>query len=488
MKKRTKIIATIGPASDSLEQITSLIRAGVNLFRLNFSHGTYEYHSEVFNRIKKACDDTGLIIGVMQDISGPKIRVGMLKEDFILKSGDHIEFIKDKIVGYKVEDGRYRLSINEPGILDQLKVGEYIYMYDGIIRSRVEESNEQGVVVRVENDGMLSSRKGVNFPNTKLGIDVLTQKDREDMLWGIEQGVDYMAISFVQTAKDMKDAREILKSHNSRVKLIAKIEKFDAVENIDEIIDASDGIMVARGDLGIEMPYFDVPQIQKMLISKANSQSKPVITATQMLLSMTQNERATRAEISDVANAVLDGADAVMLSEESAIGKHPTLVVETMVQTIQGAEKDYPFFKFSQFDNNDRDDKIDESAVRLSKGLDTNGIFTFTAWGDSARKISRYRPSNPIYAVINDEITARSLTLVWGVVPAFFIKKGGIKKMIGEVMREGVDRGVIDKEKSYILTAGDPVGVHGTTNLIRIIGKSEMEFFIERDKKRQNRS
>ncbi len=479
MKKRTKIIATIGPVSDSLEQITSLIRAGVNLFRLNFSHGTYEYHSEVFARIKKACKNTGLVIGVMQDISGPKIRVGMLKEDFILKSGDHIEFIKDNIQGYKVSDGRYRLSINEPDILDQLKVGEYIYMYDGIIRSRVEESNSNGVVVRVENDGMLSSRKGVNFPNTKLGIDVLTQKDREDMLWGIENGVDYMAISFVQSAKDIEDAREILDAHNSRVKLVAKIEKFDAVENIDEIIKASDGIMVARGDLGIEMPYFDVPQIQKMLISKANSQSKPVITATQMLLSMTQNERATRAEISDVANAVLDGADAVMLSEESAIGKHPTLVVETMVQTIQGAERNYPFYKFTNFDNNDRDDKIDESAVRLSHGLNSDGILTFTAWGDSARKIARYRPENPIYAVINDDITARSLTLVWGVVPAFYIKKGSINKMIKRVVKQGTKRGVINIEKNYILTAGDPVGIHGTTNLIRIIGKAEMKFFLD---------
>ncbi|SFV64162.1 Pyruvate kinase [hydrothermal vent metagenome] len=479
MKKRTKIIATIGPASDSIEQITSLIRAGVNLFRLNFSHGTYQYHSEVLGRIKKASRDTGLIIGVMQDISGPKIRVGMLKEDFILKSGDHIEFIKDDIVGHKVSDGRYRLSINEPNILSQLKVGEYIYMYDGIIRSRVEESSDNGVVVRVENDGMLSSKKGVNFPNTKLGIDVLTQKDREDMVWGIEHGVDYMAISFVQTAKDIENARDILDSHNSRVKLIAKIEKFDAVENIDEILEASDGIMVARGDLGIEMPYFDIPQIQKMLISKANSQSKPVITATQMLLSMTQNERATRAEISDVANAVLDGTDAVMLSEESAIGKHPTLAVKTMVNTIQGAEKNYPFYKFSKFDNKDRDDQIDESAVRLSQGLETDGILTFTAWGDSARKIARYRPTNPIYAIISDETTARSLTLIWGVVPAFYIKKGGIKKMISRVLKQGVDRGVLDMKKNYILTAGDPVGVHGTTNLIRIITKAEMKFFLK---------
>jgi len=485
MKKRTKIVATIGPASDSLEQITALMRAGVNVFRLNFSHGTYEYHLEVFNRIKKAINDTGLTTGILQDISGPKIRIGMLEEDFNLRSDDRIEFIKDEIVGHKISDSRYRLSINEPDILDQLKIGEYIYMYDGIIRSIVEELTDNGIVVKVENDGMLSSRKGVNFPNTKLGIDVLTQKDREDMLWGIDNGVDFMAISFVQSGQDMINARDILDKHDSNIQLLAKIEKFDAVENIDEILEASDGIMVARGDLGIEIPYFDVPEIQKMLIAKANNCSKPVITATQMLLSMTKNERATRAEISDIANAVLDGTDAVMLSEESAIGKHSVLAVETMVKTIQAAEAKYPFHKFSQFDMFDKDDMIDESAVRLSQNLNTKGILVMTAWGDSAKKIARYRPNNPIYAIVDSEAVGRSLTLVWGVVPAFRVEKEDIKMMIGDVVKDGLKRGVFNKDDTYILTAGDPVGEHGSTNQIRIISKSEMEFFVEYNYKKR---
>lgn len=477
MKKRTKIIATIGPASDSLEQITKLMRAGVNVFRLNFSHGSHEYHSQVLSRIREAIKSTGLISGILQDISGPKIRVGMLEEDFILKTDDSIEFVKNEIIGHQVTPGHYKLCINEPKILDQLCVGEYIYMYDGIIRAIVTQTTPDTVTVKIENDGMLSSRKGVNFPNTSLGINVLTDKDKKDMLWGVENAVDFMAISFVQSANDMTAAREIVASYGGQVQLFAKIEKFDAIENIDAILEASDGIMVARGDLGIEIPYFDVPYTQKMLINKANNMSKPVITATQMLLSMTTKETATRAEISDVANAVLDGTDAVMLSEESAVGHNPVLAVETMVKTIQAVEKHYPFHKFSHFTLHDSGDKIDEAAVRLSENLNTSGIIAMTSSGQSARKIARYRPSRPIYAVTHDARAAQTLTIVWGVVPAFSVDREELRMMIGEVMDQGLRRGVLSLEDIYILTAGDPVGTPGSTNLIRVITGYEIEFF-----------
>ena len=477
MKKRTKIVATIGPASDSLEQITALMYSGVNVFRLNFSHGTHEYHFEVLSRIRKAIQDTGLITGILQDISGPKIRVGMLKEDFILKTGDTIEFIKEEIVGYKVDESRYRLSINEPNILDQLSVGEYIYLYDGIIRALITEIFAEKVIVKIENDGMLSSKKGVNFPNTSLGIDVLTSKDKKDMLWGVENSVDFMAVSFVQNAQDIVNSREIIESYGGTVQLFAKIEKFDAIEDIDAILDVSDGIMVARGDLGIEIPYFDVPFTQKMLIQKANEQRKPVITATQMLLSMTTKETATRAEISDVANAVLDGTDAVMLSEESAIGHNPVLAVETMVKTIKAAEEHYPFHKFSDFKMYDRGDKIDDAAVRLSESLNTSGILAMTTSGQSAKKISRYRPKRDIYAVTHESKTAQTLTIVWGVVPAFSVEKDSLPLMIGDVMEQGLKRGVLNLDNTYILVAGDPVGTPGSTNLIRVITGHEMRFF-----------
>ena len=477
MKKRTKIVATIGPASDSYEKIVALIRAGVNVFRLNFSHGTHDYHSEVLGRIRKAVAETGLVTGVLQDISGPKIRVGMLESDFQLKSGDELEFVKEEVVGKQVAPGRYRLSINEPQVLEQLQVGEYIYLYDGIIRAVVTQKSPESVIVKVENEGMLSSRKGVNFPNTRLGIDVLTPKDRKDIAWGVANGVDFMAISFVQSAKDMQRAAEVVDSLGGKVQLLAKIEKFDAVENIDAILDASDGIMVARGDLGIEIPYYEVPLTQKMLVEKANERSKPVIVATQMLLSMTTKETASRAEISDVANAVLDGADAVMLSEESAIGHNPVLAVETMFKTVQAAETFYPFQKFDMFPMYDRGDKIDDAAVRLSESLQTAGIIAMTSSGGSARKTARYRPSRPIYAVTHDEKTARTLTLVWGVVPAFSVKEGKLRQMMAEVMAQGLERGLLQKESNYILVAGDPVGVPGSTNLVRVISGYEMEYF-----------
>ena len=488
MKKRTKIVATIGPASDTLEQITALIRAGVNVFRLNFSHGTHEYHSGVISRIRQAIDSTGLVTGILQDISGPKIRVDHLKEDFYLKPQDTIELVRKEILGIKVSDGHYRFSINQSSILDELLPGEYIYLYDGMIRTKVVEITPTSVHLVVENSGTLSSHKGVNFPNTRLGIDVLTPKDKKDMLWGIENDVDFMAISFVQNVEDMIAARKVVTDNGGKTQLLAKIEKFDAVENIDAILEASDGIMVARGDLGIEIPYYEVPSIQKMLISKANDVNKPVITATQMLLSLTTKETATRAEISDVANAVLDGTDAVMLSEESAVGHNPVLAVETMLKTIQAVEKHYPFHKFSHFPMYDMGDKIDESAVRLSESLDTSGIIAMTASGQSAKKIARYRPSRPIYSVTHDIKAAQSLTIVWGVVPAFMVAEGELRMMIGEVMEQGLERNVLHPENSYILTAGDPVGTPGSTNLIRVITGHEMEYFRKlRMKKEENK-
>jgi pyruvate kinase len=476
MKKRTKILATIGPSSDSLETIEELIKAGVNVFRINFSHGSHEYHYEVLQKIRQAEKNTGLLTGVLQDISGPKIRVGKLEEPFDLVENDIIEFVKDDIVGKKISDNHYITCINQPLILSQLKIDDYIYLYDGLIRTSVVYVSADAIKVKVHNSGRLSSKKGVNFPNTKLGIDVITSKDKKDILWGIENHVDFMAISFVQSGDDMIKAREIVQEHGGYTKLYAKIEKFDAVENIDDIIIHSDGIMVARGDLGIEVPFFEVPSIQKMLIRKANEASKPVITATQMLLSMTEKDRATRAEISDIANAVLDGTDAVMLSEESAVGHNPTLAVKTMVQAIQGAEKVYPFNKYL-FSIDDVTDSINEAAVRLCEDVDAWGMIAMTASGASVRKISRFRPRRDIYAVTHNINVSRSLTICWGVVPAFLVKEDSLGQMMSEVMHQGMDRDVLKLDKSYILTAGDPVGVEGSTNMIRLLREHEMEFF-----------
>jgi pyruvate kinase len=478
MQKRTKILATVGPASDTIEILAALIKAGVNVFRLNFSHGTHEYHSQVLSNIRQAVRETGLLVGVLQDISGPKIRVGKLKEDFFLEEGDRLDFHYATIEGEQIGEKHYRLSMNQSDILRLLNIGDAIYLYDGNIRARIVASNEDFVQAFIENKGKLSSNKGVNFPNTRLGIDILTEKDKVDIAWGVANGVDFMAISFVQNGQDMINARDVVRSCGGDVQLFAKIEKFDAVENIDEILRHSDGLMVARGDLGIEVPYYRVPTIQKMLIDKANEHSKPVITATQMLLSMTEKDSATRAEISDVANAVLDGTDAVMLSEESAIGHNPVLVVETMVNTIQAIEEIYPFGKFD-FGYDDSMDVVNESAVRLGDSLNAEGIIAMTTSGQSAKKLSRYRPKMTIYAATHEERVARLLTMVWGVVPAYLTKKGRLEEMLSDIIHSGISRNIIDKNNTYVFTAGYPIGTPGTTNVIRILRENELTFFGE---------
>ena len=475
MEKRTKILATLGPASHSIEMIEGLIKAGANMFRLNFSHGSHEYHLETLNNIRTAMKNVGKTVGILQDISGPKVRIGDLKEPFELFRGDVITFLKDEIAGYKRGDKDYVVSINYPDILDKVKVDEYIYLYDGTIRAKVIETGAE-IKAKIENHGILSSRKGVNFPNTVIDIDVITKKDEKDIAWGVENEVDYFAISFVQNAKDMKRARELLDGYKG--KLIAKIEKFDAVENIDEIIEASDGLMVARGDLGIEVPYYDVPTIQKMLIKKSNAKGIPVITATQMLLSMTQNERATRAEISDVANAVLDGTDIVMLSEESAVGENPVNVVETMHNIIKQTEKIFDHEKRYKFTYLDEFDVIQATVTKLADDLSADGILSLTSSGNSARKMSRYRPITPLYTFAHDKETLTGLTALWGVQPITTVKEAQASKMIQRMLRSLEKREILNKKGLYICTVGYPVGIPGSTNTIKILTPSEIEFYL----------
>ncbi|KAB7888259.1 pyruvate kinase [Poseidonibacter ostreae] len=482
MKKRTKILATLGPASHSIEIIEGLIKAGANMFRLNFSHGSHEYHLETLNNIRTAMKNLNTTVGILQDISGPKVRVGDLKEQFELLRGDLITFLKDEIVGYKKSDGHYVVSINYPDILNKVKIDEYIYLYDGTIRAKVIQI-EGEVQARIENNGTLSSRKGVNFPNTVIDINVITKKDEIDIAWGVENKIDYFAISFVQNGNDIKRARELLNGYKG--KLIAKIEKFDAVENIDEIIEESDGIMVARGDLGIEVPYYDVPTIQKMLIKKANAKGMPVITATQMLLSMTENERATRAEISDVANAVLDGTDVVMLSEESAVGEDPVNVVDTMSNIISKTEDIYNYDKQSKFDYLDEFDVIQATVTKLADDLNAKGILALTSSGKSATKISRYRPKTPIYAFTHKKKVLNSLTAIWGVEPIGTIKEAQASKMFQKMLVTLDIKGLLDKTGTYVATVGYPVGMPGSTNTIKILTPAEIEYYINFKEKKK---
>ncbi|MBS5830383.1 MAG: pyruvate kinase, partial [Campylobacter concisus] len=352
-------------------------------------------------------------------------------------------------------------------------------LYDGSIRARVTGEGKEVVKTIIENDGILNSNKGLNFPNTALGIDIITPKDKEDMEFGAKQGVNFVAISFVQDANDVIKARNILKEFGSRAAILSKIEKFDAVENIDDIIAKSDGIMVARGDLGIEVPFYKVPTIQKLIIKKANAASKPVITATQMMLSMAEHETATRAEISDVANAVLDGTDAVMLSEESAIGKNPVAVVEAMSKTIIQTQSIYPYNKFDEFDFFDETDMVANSAASLAVRIKANAILSITGSGKSAIKLARNRTNIDIIAIAHDEQTAHMLTLAWGVTPALVLEKTKLNVLLANVIKKAYDAGYVEHDKTYLVTAGHPTGVEGSTNLIRIIRRDQLDYYLD---------
>ncbi len=475
MDKKTKILATLGPKSDTVEIIEDLIKAGANIFRLNFSHGSHEYHLKTLNNIKTAMKNQDTSVGILQDISGPKVRIGDLKEHFVLEKNDEITFIKDEIVGYKQEDNKYIVSINYPELLQKVKINEYIYLYDGTIRAKIIQVGNE-IVAKIENAGILSSRKGINFPNTVIDINVITTKDEKDIAWGIEHKVDYFAISFVQNKEDMLHARKLLNGYKG--KLIAKIEKFDAISNIDEILEASDGLMVARGDLGIEVPYYEVPNIQKQLIKKANEASKPVITATQMLLSMTTNERATRAEVSDVANAVLDGTDAVMLSEESAIGNNPANVVQTMSHIIRNAEEIYNYVKQYKMNYLDTSDVIQATATKLADDINAKGILALTSSGQSAIRMSRYRPKTPILAFTHKKRVLSSLCLAWGVNAIGTVKEGHSNKMIGKMLKTLDEKKLLDYNGPYVLTVGYPAGIPGSTNIIKVLNKSEISYYL----------
>jgi len=475
MDKRTKILATIGPSSDSVEQIESLIKAGANMFRLNFSHGTHEYHSNTIANIRTAMENTGVTVGILQDISGPKVRIGELEHSFDLNRGDEIRFHQNEIIGKSVENGIYEVSINYPDLLAKVKKDEYIYLYDGTIRAKVIKTDPY-ITAIIENSGVLSSKKGINFPNTVIDIDVITQKDEKDIAWGIKNEVDFFAISFVQNARDMINAKKLLGDYKG--KLIAKIEKFDAVENIDEILENSDGVMIARGDLGIEVPYYDVPTIQKTLIKKANEASKPVITATQMLLSMTTNERATRAEISDVANAVLDGTDVVMLSEESAVGNNPTNAVQTMSNIIQKTEEIYNYEQQYEMNYLDTFDVIQATATKLADDIGAKGILSLTSTGKSTIRMSRYRPLTPIYVFGHNKKILPSLCIAWGVTPIGKVKEGSTAKMFKKMLKILDEQGILERQGPYITTIGYPVGQPGNTNTIKILNESDIEFYL----------
>jgi len=472
--KKVKIIATIGPSTNTEEKIKELINAGVDVFRFNFSHGDHESHRLNLEKIRKVSKELGREVAILQDLSGPKIRIGDVKEPFYLHYEDRIKIVKKEVIGDK-----NKVSINHPEILDKLKVGDRIYIADGMIRLKVIDKDDEGVLSQVIVGGIVSSRKGVNFPNLKLNIPAITDKDREDIKFGIKIGIDIIALSFVKSAEDVIEAKNFIKDNDGDAPLFAKIEKHEAIENIDSIIQVSDGIMVARGDLGVEIDMEKVPVLQKMIISKCNTSGKPVITATQMLTSMLTSPRPTRAEVSDIANAVLDGTDAVMLSDETAVGKYPVESVNVMRRTIEETEKIYPFYKDLPAEG-DVTSAVASAGSSLAKDLNASAIAAFTRSGRTALNVAKYRPKCEILGITHDIKTFRRLNIVWGVRPYMIIKEGlDTDQMLKEFAKTAY-RSIFKEEDIVVALLGFVGGVIGSTNIVRVIRKEDLKQLINR--------
>lgn len=456
----TKIVSTIGPATSTEETLEELVEAGVDVARLNFSHVDHEQHRKVYETIRRVSED----IAIMADTKGPEIRLGEVEEDSFL--------IKDEKVELTVEEqegNSETLYVNYEDFPKYLEEGDRVLIDDGKIELEVEKVGET-VECLIVQGGEVSDRKAVNIPGKDVGLQAPTEKDRKDIRFAAEQGFDFLALSFVKEASDVEEAREIIEEHDGEMDIISKIEHPRAVENYEEILEASDAIMVARGDLGVEMPAAKLPMFQKEFIEKANQAGKPVITATQMLESMIENPLATRAEISDVANAVLDGTDAVMLSGETAIGDHPVKTVEFMAEVVGKAEetvkgKVHHTVKGS---SSSTSDIISKNVWQASRDSDAKFIVAHTVSGGTARNIAKYRPETPIMAFTNSKKVSRQLRLVWGVHPVTNDSPQEIDLMIQNSAETLLERGMVKEDDKLVLSAGMPIGVPGTTNMMQI--------------------
>ncbi len=456
--KAAKIVATVGPSS--IDKIEELIREGVDVFRLNFSHADHKTHKASIAKIRSIAKKLGTKTAILQDISGPKIRIGEIDGILELKKGDTLYLVKAK------PKSPYELTLSYPQIIDDLRPGEYVFFADGSIRAKVVEVTKGRAKLLVKNAGVLSSRKGVNFPHSNLSLSAITPKDEKDLIFGAKNGIDIVAISFVNTAADIKKARHILSQSGANPWIVAKIETKKAVENLAGILEASDGVMVARGDLGIEVGIERVPVIQKRIIKEANRLKKPVITATQMLLSMVNSPFPTRAEVSDVANAVMDGSDAVMLSDETTVGKYPIQAVQTLKRVIEETMQIYPFYK--HYEGKDID-AIAGSVADLCRSIAPRAIVSFTSSGTTVRSIAKYRPAAPIIAITHDKKTSHKLSLVWGVQSIIELPKIKNPERLIEKFRDvALRQNILAPGDKVIITMGSIVGKEGTTNMIRV--------------------
>jgi len=470
--RKTKIVATIGPASRDCKTIRALIEAGVDVFRLNFSHGDLNFHKENIERIKKVSSELKKTVAILQDLSGPKIRIGEVKEPFPLFQGEILEIYEKPIFCEKV-NGIGRIFIDHSEVLKELKKGDFIFIADGLIKVKVVKKEKEKVVTEVIQGGVISSKKGINFPGKALPIKAFTEKDKIDLHFGLQMDVDLVAMSFVRDKKDILEVKEVIKSYNKDIPLFAKIETQKALENIDEIIEVSDGLMIARGDLGVEIPVERVPVVQKILVEKAREAGKPVIVATQMLTSMINSVMPTRADVSDIANAVFEKVDALMLSDETAVGKYPVEAVKVMAKTIEEAERILEY-KLEEYEHVSPDFAIAYSSCILAEELGAKAIVVFTKSGSSAKRVAKFRPRSDIIVNVHDEEILRRLKIVWGVYPFMVLtEREDTESMVREFVKKAYEKNLI-KEDTLVLTMGYPVGKIGSTNLIRVIKKEQI--------------
>ena len=468
--KKTKIVCTIGPASESVETLVQLIEAGMNVCRLNFSHGDHDEHLARIKNIREASKITGKMVAILLDTKGPEIRTHNMKDGIVsLVSGETV-----RISMTEVEGTKEKFSISYEGLINDVVVGNHILLDDGLVDLEVTDiDTENGEIVTVvKNSGILKSKKGVNVPGVSTNLPGITDKDAADIIFGIEHDVDYIAASFVRRASDVLAISEILEKHDAtNIQIIPKIENQEGIDNIDEILKVSHGLMVARGDLGVEIPTEEVPIAQKMLIEKCNRLGKPVITATQMLDSMQRNPRPTRAEAGDVANAIFDGTDAVMLSGETAAGDYPVEAVTTMATIAIRAEEarvGQDAFALKAYSKTDMAEAIGQSVGHTAKNLNIQTIVAATESGHTARMISKYRPKAHIVAVTFSESQARKLALSYGVYPYVSKKPSTTDEMMDLAAIVAKNNGYAKEGDLIIITAGVPVGERGTTNLMKI--------------------
>lgn len=469
--RKTKIVCTIGPASESPEMLEELIKAGMNVARLNFSHGNHEEHAVRIAAIRDVAERLNKTVGILLDTKGPEIRTHTMENgELHLSQGQVIDISMTEVVGNEKS-----FSVTYENLIDDVDQNDKILLDDGLIELRVlAKDKEKGLIhTIVENAGVLKNKKGVNVPGVSVKLPGITEKDAQDILFGIEQGVDFIAASFVRTPKDVLEIRELLEQNGgSHIQIIPKIENQEGVDNIDEIIQVSDGLMVARGDLGVEIPAEEVPLVQKTLIKKCNQVGKPVITATQMLDSMQRNPRPTRAEASDVANAIIDGTDAIMLSGETAAGLYPVESVRTMNKIAEYTENSLDYRSIvatrSKEKGTTMTEALSQAVAYTSINLGVKAVLAPTSSGTTARMIAKYRPGVPIIGITNHRSTAQRLTLVWGVTPIITPRVTTTDEILELSVDESLKHNYVDHGDVVIITAGVPVGEAGTTNLMKV--------------------